>query len=71
MDTLKCYVVILAGLRGSVFSPISRNANNSNLKKESHFFLARERINISVGNELPQHKISINLATCHLYECSL
>lgn len=34
MDTLKCYVVILAVLCDSVFSPISRNANNSNLKKK-------------------------------------
>lgn len=55
MDTLKCYVVILAVLRGSVFFPISRNANKSNLKKESAFF-AGEHTNISVGNELPQRK---------------
>lgn len=72
MDTLKCYVVILAVLCDSVFSPISRNANNSNLKKKRKcVFFAREHINISVGNEPPQHKISINLTTCDLYGCSL
>lgn len=56
MDTLKCYVVIWAVLCGPVFLPITRNANNRNLGRRKGFFFSREHINISVGNEFPQHK---------------